>query len=122
VLEIRVPSEYMNKYYAEPASPEAMYVDQLLDQAEMLHAGKGSYILTASDTNANGVALFEITTVGGGSGNAHNYNVGEAIARYNREIQLAMQTTVLSMGATSFGVAPSGETSLKLPLLTTLLI
>lgn len=103
VLEIRVPSEYMNKYYAEPASPEAMYVDQLLDQAEMLHAGKGSYILTASDTNANGVALFEITTVGGGSGNAHNYNVGEAIARYNREIQLAMQTTVLSMGAEGGG-------------------
>lgn len=103
VLDIRVPSEYINKYYAEPASAEAVYVDNLLAQAEMLHAGKGSYILTASDTNANGVALFEVTTVGGGSGNAHNYNVGEAIARYNREIQLAMQTTVLSMGAEGGG-------------------
>lgn len=103
VLDIRVPSEYINKYYSEPASEEAIYVDNLLTQAEMLHAGKGSYILTASDTNANGVALFEVTTVGGATGNAHNYNVGEAIARYNREIQLAMQTTVLSMGAEGGG-------------------
>lgn len=103
VLEIRVPSDYINKYYAEPASAEAIYVDQLLDQAEMLHAGKGSYILTPSDTNANGVAMFEVTTVGGGSGNAHNYNVGESISRYNKEIQLAMQTTVLSMGAEGGG-------------------
>lgn len=103
VLEIKVPSDYLNKYTTEPASHEAMYVDQLLDQAEMLHAGKGSYILTASDTNANGVPLFEVTTVGGGSGNAHNYNVGESIGRYNKEILLSMQTTVLAMGAEGGG-------------------
>ena len=103
VLEIRVPSEYLNRYYSEPASEEARYVDNLLAQAEMLHAGKGSYILTASDTNVNGVALFEVTTVGGSGGNAQNYNVGSSIDRYNREIQLAMQTTVLSMGAEGGG-------------------
>ena len=69
----------------------------------MLHAGKGSYILSASDTNQNGVPLFEVTTVGGNGGNAQNYNVGQAIARYNAEIQLSLQTTVLTMGAEGGG-------------------
>ena len=103
VLDIKVPSEYINKYYAEPNSEEAIYVANLLTQAEMLHAGKGSYILSASDTNANGVRLFEITTVGGNGGNAQNYNVGQAIARYNSEIQLSLQTMVLSMGTEGGG-------------------
>jgi len=103
VLDIKVPSEYINKYYAEPNSEEAIYVANLLTQAEMLHAGKGSYILSASDTNANGVRLFEITTVGGNGGNAQNYNVGQAIARYNSEIQLSLQTMVLSMGSEGGG-------------------
>ena len=103
VLDIKVPSEYINKYYAEPNSEEAIYVANLLTQAEMLHAGKGSYILSASDTTANGVRLFEITTVGGNGGNAQNYNVGQAIARYNSEIQLSLQTMVLSMGTEGGG-------------------
>lgn len=103
VLDIKVPSEYITKYFAEPNSDEAIYVANLLTQAEMLHAGKGSYILSASDTNANGVRLFEITTVGGNGGNAQNYNVGQAIDRYNREIQLSLQTMVLSMGAEGGG-------------------
>ena len=74
VLDVKVPSEYINKFYMEPNSDEAIYVSNLLDQAEMLHAGKGSYILTASDTQENGVRLFEVTTVGGNGGNASNYN------------------------------------------------
>lgn len=103
VLDIKVPSEYINKFYAEPNSEEAIYVANLLTQAEMLHAGKGSYILSASDTQQNGVRMFEITTVGGNGGNAQNYNVGQAIARYNQEIQLSLQTMVLSMGAEGGG-------------------
>lgn len=103
VLDIKVPSEYINKFYAEPNSEEAIYVANLLTQAEMLHAGKGSYILSASDTQQNGVRMFEITTVGGNGGNSQNYNVGNAIARYNQEIQLSLQTMVLSMGADGGG-------------------
>lgn len=103
VLDIKVPSEYINKYFAEPNSEEAIYVANLLTQAEMLHAGKGSYILSASDTQANGVRMFEITTVGGSGGNAQNYNVGQAIARYNQEIMLSLQTMVLSLGAEGGG-------------------
>lgn len=103
VLDVKVPTDYINKYFSEPASDEAVFVNSLISQAEMLHAGKGSYILSSSDTNANGIHLFEVTTVGGSGGNAQNYNVGQAIARYNTEIQLSLQTTVLSMGAESGG-------------------
>lgn len=103
VLDVKVPSEYINKYFEDATSNEAVFVSSLINQAEMLHAGKGSYILSASDTNQNGVPLFEVTTVGGNGGNAQNYNVGQAIARYNQEIQLSLQTTVLSMGADGGG-------------------
>lgn len=101
VLNIKVPSEYITKYYTEPASAEAVYVDNMLQQAELLHAGKGSYILTASDTQENGVRLFEVTNVGGES--ASTYDVGAAISRYNQEIQLSLQTMVLSLGASGGG-------------------
>lgn len=103
VLDVKVPSEYINKYFSDPASDEAIYVANLLQQAENLHAGKGSYILSSSDTSPNGVHLFEVTTVGGNGGNAQNYNVGQAIARYNNEIQLSLQSTVLSMGVEGAG-------------------
>lgn len=103
VLDIKVPSEYINKFYAEPNSEEAIYVANLLTQAEMLHAGKGSYILSASDTQQNGVRMFEITTVGGAVGGGRSYDVGKAIARYNTEIQLSLQTIVLSLGAEGGG-------------------
>ena len=103
VLDVKVPSEYINKYFSDPASDEAVYVANLLQQAENLHAGKGSYILSSSDTSPNGIHLFEVTTVGGNGGNAQNYNVGQAIARYNNEIQLSLQSTVLSMGVEGAG-------------------
>ena len=103
VLDVKVPSEYINKYFSDPASDEAIYVANLLQQAENLHAGKGSYILSSSDTSPNGIHLFEVTTVGGNGGNAQNYNVGQAIARYNNEIQLSLQSTVLSMGVEGAG-------------------
>lgn len=103
VLHISVPTEYMNKYLAEPNSVEAMYVDNLITQSELLHAGKGSFILTASETNANGVKLFDVQTVGGSGGNAMNYNVDAVIERYNREMLLALQTTVLATGANGEG-------------------
>ena len=104
VLDIKVPSSYITKYFTEPNTDEAIYVANLITQAELLHAGKGSYILTGSDTNTTGSHyLFEVTTVGGSGGNAQNYNVGQAIARYNQEIQLSLQTMVLSMGAEGGG-------------------
>lgn len=102
VLDVSAPSEYINKYFSDPSSDEAIYIENLLMQAEMLHAGKGSYILRASDTNQNGVQLFNINTIGG-SGGQQSYDVGKAIQRYNEEIQFSLQTMVLSLGAKGGG-------------------
>lgn len=98
VMKLKIPSEYINKYLTDPGSEEALYVQNMIETAEVLHAGKGSYALLASDVNSNGVSLFEMDTIGGTGGNAQNFNVGAVIERYNREIMLAMQTSVLAMG------------------------
>lgn len=101
VLKVSVPSDYLNKYYSEPNSHEAIYINDLITQVESLHAGKGSFVMSASDTNANGVRLFEVTTIGGeGQG---SYDVGKAIQRYNQEIQLSLQSSVLSLGVDGGG-------------------
>lgn len=101
VLSIKVPSEYLTKYHSEPGSDEAQYLDSLLMQAEMLHAGKGSYVVSPSDTQQNGVDLFRIETIGGTQGQA--YDVGGAIGRYNDEIMLAMQASILALGNSGGG-------------------
>lgn len=101
VLSIKVPSEYLTKYHSEPGSDEAKYLDSLLMQAEMLHAGKGSYVVSPSDTQQNGVDLFRIETIGGTQGQA--YDVGGAINRYNDEIMLAMQASILALGNSGGG-------------------
>lgn len=101
VLQVKVPSEYLNKYFNEPNSDEAIHVTSLLDQAEMLHAGKGSYIVLPSDTTDNGVDLFRVMPVS--SETNTNSNVGEGIQRYNTEIQLSLQSMVLSIGSAGGG-------------------
>lgn len=101
VLSIKVPSEYLTKYHSEPGSDEAQYLNSLLMQAEMLHAGKGSYVVSPSDTQQNGVDLFRIETIGGTQGQA--YDVGGAINRYNDEIMLAMQASILALGNSGGG-------------------
>lgn len=101
VLQIKVPSEYLNKYFNEPSSDEALHVTSMLDQAEMLHAGKGSYIVLPSDTTDNGVDLFRVMAVSAETNS--NSNVGESIQRYNTEIQLSLQSMVLSIGSSGGG-------------------
>lgn len=101
VLQVKVPSEYLNKYFNEPNSDEALHVSSLLDQAEMLHAGKGSYIVIPSDTTDNGVDLFRVMPVSAETNS--NSNVGESIQRYNTEIQLSLQSMVLSIGSSGGG-------------------
>jgi len=103
VLSIKIPTESLNKYITEPASDEAQYVSHLLDQAEMLHAGKGSYVLSPSDTNAQGQRMYDVTTIGGNGGNASNYNLNNTLDRYNQQIMLSLQTMVLSLGSSEGG-------------------
>lgn len=98
VLHVQIPTESLNKYITEPASEEAQYVQHLISQAELLHAGKGSYVLSPSDTDQHGQRLYDVKPIGGGTSNAANYNLSETITRYNQQILLSLQTMVLSMG------------------------
>ncbi|MCL7942238.1 hypothetical protein M8009_18320 [Halomonas sp. ATCH28] len=102
VLNISIPSDHITKYLTDPASDEAIYTDNLLRQAELLHAGKSSYLLTPSDTYDGGQRQFEVTTVGGEKGNS-SFEVGSTIARLNNEIQLSLQTMLLSLGSEGGG-------------------
>lgn len=101
VLQLKMPAAYINKYFAEPNSDEAIHVQSVLDQAQNLHAGKGSYILLPSDTTDNGVDLFRASTISA-EGNS-NSNVGESISRYNVEILLSLQSMVLALGSSGGG-------------------
>lgn len=103
VLDIKIPTDGLNKYFTEPTSAEAMFVGNLIDQAEMLHAGKGSFILSPSDTDQQGQRMYEVNTVGGNGGNASNYNLTQTIDRYNQQILLSLQTMVLSMASNEGG-------------------
>lgn len=103
VLQISVPSEYITKYLTDPTSDEALYVEELLRSADMLHAGKSSHILLPSDIYDGGVHQFEVSTIGGDSESGSG-DVGETIERLDRNIQLSLQTVVLALGG-------SGESS-----------
>lgn len=96
VLSISLPSEYITKYLTVPASDEAVYVDSLLQQAEMMHAGKSSYVVTPSDVYEGGQAQFQVDTIGGD--NSNDYSVNDSIDRCNKEIQLSLQSMLLSLG------------------------
>ena len=96
VLKIKAPTEYLQKFYSEPASVEAKYMEEMLSQAELLHAGKTSLVVCASDTQQNGVALFDITTIS--SSEQGNMDVGAVLQRYNNEILTTLFTDIMSMG------------------------
>lgn len=111
-LKITAPSEYINDYYARPASDNARYVDNLLNQSEMLHAGKVSQVLVASDTQENGVSLFNVDMLGNSGGT--RFDVSNTIARYNTSLLVTLYTDILALGngATGSYSLASSKTSL----------
>lgn len=96
VLKLKAPTEYIQKFYSEPASLEAKYMDEMMNQAELLHAGKTSMVVVASDTQQNGVALFDVTTIS--SSEQGNMDVGTVLQRYNNEILTTLFTDIMAMG------------------------
>ena len=111
VVQLTMPMEYINDYMNDPASDNAMYAEQMLRQVELLHAGKSSYVVTPSDTQQNGVSLFDVKPL---KGDASTYDAEKSIDRYNKEILFALQTQVLNLGHNSQGsfALASNSTSL----------
>jgi hypothetical protein len=111
-LRIKVPTEYINDYYSNPASPNALYVENLLNQAELLHAGKSSQVLISSDTQENGVGIFDIDMIGNSGGT--RFDVNTTIERYNKAMLITLYTDILALGngATGSYSLASSKTSL----------
>lgn len=115
VLKIKAPAEYIQAYYNDPASANAQYMQELIDQAELTHAGKTSVAVVASDSTENGVSLFDLTTIGNAEG--ADIDVNEIIKRYDLSILTTLYTDILAMGqggGGSFALSDSKTTILSL--------
>ena len=113
VVQVRLPMEYINSYYNEPTSDQALYTTELLTSVENLHAGKSCYAVVPSDLSDGGQSLFEISTIDKGRSNS-TFDAEASIERYNREILFNMQTSVLALGSNSQGSFSLAENSTNL--------
>lgn len=114
VVQVRLPMEYINSYYNEPTSDQALYTTNLLESVENLHAGKSCYAVIPSDLSDGGQSLFEISTIGGASSASSTFDAEVSIERYNREMLFNLQTSVLSLGSNSQGSFSLAENSTNL--------
>lgn len=108
IMKIKAPSEYITSYYNDPTSDQANYMEELFTQAELMHAGKSPFAVIASDTQENGVSLFDITTIGGDS--KSDIDVNAIIGRYEANIFNTLFTNILTLGNNgggSFALADS---------------
>ena len=112
VVQVRLPMEYINSYYNEPTSDQALYTTELLASVENLHAGKSCYAVVPSDLSDGGQSLFDISNIGGASNST--FDAEASIERYNREILFNMQTSVLALGSNSQGSFSLAQNSTNL--------
>lgn len=115
VLKVKAPSEYINDYLLNPTSDNAKYMEDLIDQAELLHAGKSCVSVIPSDATQNGVSMFDITTIGNADGNDMDTNA--IIKRLEGSILTTLYTDILMLGqgsGGSFALSDSKTTLLTL--------
>lgn len=101
VLKIKAPSEYINAYYNDPTSENARYMEEMIEQAELLHNGKSCLTVIPSDTNDNGVSMFDITTIGNADGTMMDTNA--IINRLDAGILTTLYTDIMMMGQSGGG-------------------
>ena len=115
VMKIEAPSEYINDYQNNPQSDNARALEDLMNQAELMHAGKSSMVVVASDTNDTGGRLFNMTTVGNKDGNEVDTNA--IMNRLDNAMLMTLYTDILSLGqgsGGSFALSDSKTTLLTL--------
>lgn len=101
VLKIKAPAEYINAYYSDPTSENAQYMEELFEQAELIHGGKTPFAVVASDVTDGGQALFDIETIGNKQGNDVDTNA--IIKRYETTILMTLFADIMSLGQGSSG-------------------
>lgn len=115
VLKVKAPAEYIQDYLNNPTSDNAKYMDDLINQAELLHAGKSCVSVIPSDSTQNGVSMFDITTIGNSDGNDMDTNA--IIKRLEGSILTTLYTDILMLGqggGGSFALSDSKTTLLTL--------
>lgn len=115
VLKVKAPAEYIQDYLNNPTTDNAKYMDDLINQAELLHAGKSCVSVIPSDATQNGVSMFDITTIGNADGNDMDTNA--IIKRLEGSILTTLYTDILMLGqgsGGSFALSDSKTTLLTL--------
>lgn len=102
VLKVIAPSDYINAYYEEPNSPNAVYMEELFEQAELIHGGKTSFAVVASDVSDGGQRLFDIETIGNKAGNSET-DTNAIIGRYETSILMTLYADIMSLGQNGSG-------------------
>lgn len=101
VLKIKAPAEYIQDYLNNASSDNAQYLEDLIGQAELLHAGKSCLAVIASDTNQNGVANFDITTIG--NSDSGDMDINAITKRLENSILTTLYSDILMLGQSGGG-------------------
>ncbi|WP_280554366.1 hypothetical protein [Halomonas sp. 25-S5] len=112
ILSVSVPSSYIESYLNDPSSSEAIYMDHLVQQTELLHSGKSAYVMLPSDIYDGGTRQFEVKPVSETINS--DYNANTTINRLNDEMLLALQTSLLSLGNSGSGSFALSESKTNL--------
>lgn len=73
VIELKIPSQILNKANIDPTSPEADMVRGLMLDAANAHQGEQAYFILPSDPNASGLPQYAMTLKGiDGAGKQYN--------------------------------------------------
>lgn len=116
VMQVKVPSEYLQSYFSDPSSDHAQMVHQLIQQAEMLGQGLSSFVALPSDQWGEGMnaSMFSVEPI---RSEGTPYDIEASISRCNRELHMALQASVLSLGQDDSGSGSYGLSSTKSVLL-----
>src|SRR6185503_18419581 len=73
VIELKIPSQILNKANIDPTSPEADMVRGLMLDAANAHQGEQAYFILPSDPNSSGLPQYAMTLKGiDGAGKQYN--------------------------------------------------
>ncbi|MDI4637507.1 MULTISPECIES: phage portal protein family protein [Halomonadaceae] len=115
VMKVEVPSEYLNSYFSDPSSDQALLVDNLIKQSELMGQGRSSFVCLPSDTTEGNAKLFDVQPIKGVD--RQGFEIEASINRCNRELFQCLQASVLSLGQDDSGSGSYGLSSTKNVLL-----
>lgn len=111
VIELKIPSQILNKAAIDPSSYEAEMVRGLMDDAANAHSGEQSFFLLPSDT-ANNNPLYSMT-LKGIDGNGKQYSTATLISDRKKSILDRLGAGFINVGNDkegSYGLSESKQT------------